>query len=222
MPRNQLLIGLVAVILVAVIGTAVWFFWPANHAPDGKPVPGNPGFTILSSDRTLGKRNAKIVLIEYGAPSCPVCAEFNADTFPQLKKNYIDTGKVFYVFRVFPLRADDGTAEKMARCLPEDKYFSFIDLLFRNQPLWDVENGVLDVHGGLVRVGQMAGMSPAQIDKCIDNKQEDDRINKVAADGDARNTITRTPTNVVNGMPQPAGAIPYADLSKILDAQLAK
>jgi protein-disulfide isomerase len=220
--RNQLLIAFAAVILVAVIGAAAWFFRAANQAPNGTPAPGNPGFTILASDRTLGKRDAKVVLIEYGAPSCPVCAEFNADTFPQLKKNYIDTGKVFYVFRVFPIREDDGTAEKIARCLPEDKYFSFIDLLFRNQPLWDVENGVLDVHGGLVHVGQMAGLSPQQVDKCIDNKQEDNRINKVAADGDARYTITGTPTIVVNGMPQPAGAIPYADLSKILDAQLAK
>ncbi len=100
------------------------------------------GYEILPTDRTLGNPNAKVVLIEYAAPSCPVCADFNAQTFPQLKANYIDTGKVFTSSASFPLRADDGAAEKIARCLPEDKYFSFIDLLFRNQPKWDVEYGV--------------------------------------------------------------------------------
>ena len=114
---------------------------------------------------------------------------------------------MFYVFRVFPLRPDDGTAEKIARCLPEDKYFSFIDLLFRNQPKWDVEYGVTDVHGGLVLLGRIAGMSADQVDKCIDNKTEDDRINKVAADGETKYNITGTPTLIVDGMPQLAGAM---------------
>jgi protein-disulfide isomerase len=218
--RNQSYILAGAVIVLAA-SIAAWFLMVPNPSPASLAA-ADPGYVILKTDRTLGNRNAKVVVIEYGAPSCPVCAYFAANTFPQFKANYIDTGKVFYAFRVFPLRADDGTAEKMARCLPEDKYFPFIDLLFRNQPLWDVENGVLDVHGGLVRVGQMAGMSPAQIDKCIDNKQEDDRINKVAADGETKYNISGTPTLVVDGMPQPAGATPYADLSRILDAELAK
>ena len=94
-------------------------------------------------------------------------------TFPQLKAKYIDTGKIFYVFRVFPLRPDDGAAEKIARCLPEDKYFSFIDLLFRNQPKWDVEYGVQSpegVHDGLVLLGRIAGMSAEQVDQCIDEQ----------------------------------------------------
>jgi protein-disulfide isomerase len=124
------------------------------------------------------------------------------------------------VFRVFPLRADDGTAEKIARCLPEDKYFSFIDLLFRNQPKWDVEYGVTDVHAGLVLMGRIAGMSADQVDKCIDNKTEDDRINKVAADGESKYNISGTPTFVVNGNALPAGN-DYDGLSKALDAALA-
>src|SRR5579863_3661123 len=98
-----------------------------------------PGYTLTDHDRTMGNAKAKLVLIEYAAPSCPVCAQFNSATFPQLKADYIDTGKVYYLFRLFPLRADDAAAEKIARCLPEDKYFPFIDLLFRNQPKWDVE-----------------------------------------------------------------------------------
>ena len=111
--------------------------------------------------------------------------------FPLLKKNYIDTGKVYYVFRVFPLQPSDGAAEAMARCLPEDKYFQFIDLLFRNQPKWDREYGVTDVHGGLVQMGRIAGMSADQVDKCIADKAKQDRINKVAQDGQTKYNITR-------------------------------
>ena len=74
---------------------------------------------------------------------------------------------------MFPLRADDGTAEKIARCLPEDKYFAFIDLLFRNQPKWDVEyRGPVagSVHDGLVLLGRIAGMSAEQVDQCMDEQ----------------------------------------------------
>ena len=128
---------------------------------------------------------------------------------------------MFYVFRQFPIRPDDGAAEKIARCLPEDKYFAFIDLLWRNQPLWDVENGVVDVHGGLVRVGRMAGLSADQVDKCIDNKAEDDRINKQTADGESRYSITGTPTFILDGTNIGSGNIPISQMSKSIDAALA-
>ena len=80
-----------------------------------------------------------LVLIEYAAPICPHCARFNEGVSAKIKKTYIDTGKIYYVFRVFPLSPYDGQAEKLARCMPADKYFSFIDLLFRSQPKWDPE-----------------------------------------------------------------------------------
>jgi protein-disulfide isomerase len=165
------------------------------------------------------------VLIEYAAPTCPVCANFAAQNFPQLKAQYIDTGKVLYVFRIFPLRSDDGSAEKVARCLPEDKYFAFIDLLFKNHPKWNVEYGVQSpegVHEGLVLLGRIAGMSREQVDQCLDNKAEDDRINKVSSDGESRYSITGTPTFILNGTSIGSGNIPFDTMSKLLDTELAK
>lgn len=190
-----------------------------------KPSASGQGFEILPSDRTLGNPKSKVVLIEYAAHSCPVCAAFNEQTFPRLKASYIDTGKIFYVFRLFPLRADDGAAEKIARCLPEDKYFTFVDLLFRNQPKWDVEYGVQPgegVRAGLVLLGRIAGMSEEQVDQCMANKAEDDRINKVASDAEARYGITGTPTFILNGVSQGSGNIPYDRMAQLLDAELAK
>jgi protein-disulfide isomerase len=216
--RKTVWIALSVIIVLAAAGIA--WLWMKPGADLGTTTASGSGYTIVSTDRTLGNPKATVVLLEYAAPSCPVCAAFNAQNFATLKAKYIDTGKVFYVFRVFPLRADDGTAEKIARCLPEDKYFSFIDLLFRNQPKWDVEYGVTDVHAGLVLMGRIAGMSADQVDKCIDNKTEDDRINKVAADGESKYNISGTPTFVVNGNALPAGN-DYDGLSKALDAALA-
>jgi len=120
--------------------------------------------------------------------------------------------------------ADDGLAEKIARCLPEDKYFTFIDLLFKNQPKWDVEFGVTPegVHDGLVLLGRIAGMSREQVDQCMDNKAEDDRINKVSSEGESRYSIRGTPTFILNGTSIGSGNIPFDSMSKLLDTELAK
>jgi protein-disulfide isomerase len=218
--RKTLLIVLGLALLIAAGGIGYYFTSGAGEteAANGQ------GFAIVPSDRVLGNRKSKVVLIEYAAPSCPVCANFNAQSFPRLKAQYIDTGKIFYVFRVFPLRADDGLAEKIARCLPEDKYFTFIDLLFKNQPKWDVEFGVTPqgVHDGLVLLGRIAGMSREQVDQCMDNKAEDDRINKVSSEGESRYSITGTPTFILNGTSIGSGNIPFDTLSKLLDTELAK
>jgi protein-disulfide isomerase len=215
---------LLAVLGLAVLIAAAAIAWNMGlFGTSGEPASAK-GYDITPSDRTMGNRNAKVVLIEYAAPTCPICANFNANNFPPLKTKYIDTGKVFYVFRVFPLRPDDGSAEKIARCLPEDKYFTFIDLLFKNQPKWDWEFGISPqgVHDGLILLGRIAGMSSEQVDQCMVNKAEDDRINTVAADGQSRYSITGTPTFILNGVNIGSGNIPFDSMSKLLDTELAK
>ena len=220
MSRKTLLIVLGLAVLIAAGGIGYYFTSGAgvSEAANGQ------GFEIVPSDRVLGNRKSKVVLIEYAAPTCPVCANFNANSFPRLKAQYIDTRKILYVFRVFPLRADDGLAEKIARCLPEDKYFTFIDLLFKNQPKWDWEFGVTPqgVHDGLVLLGRIAGMSSEQVDQCMVNKAEDDRINKVSSEGESRYSIRGTPTFILNGANIGSGNIPFDTLSKLLDTELAK
>jgi protein-disulfide isomerase len=219
--KKQLLI-LLAVFVLLAGGLGAWLTFGSDLSTGGDSATGASGGVVLTpADRTIGNPKAKVVLIEYGASSCPVCAAWNAESFPTFKSTYVDTGKVLYVFRQFPIRPDDGAAEKIARCLPEDKYFAFIDLLWRNQPLWDVENGVVDVHGGLVRVGRMAGLSADQVDKCIDNKAEDDRINKQTADAESRYDVTGTPTFVLDGTNIGSGNIPISQMSKSIDAALA-
>jgi protein-disulfide isomerase len=220
--KKQLFI-LAGLVVLVVAGAIAWYFMGASGDSATAATAGSgPGYTLTKNDRTMGNPKAPVVLIEYAAPSCPVCAHFNEATFPQFKQNYVDSGKVYYVFRVFPLRSDDGAAEKIARCLPEDKYFAFIDQLFRNQSKWDVEYGVQDVRGALVREARIVGMSAEQANKCMDDTSHDSTINQVAQDGERKYNITGTPTIVVAGVAQPSGDIPYETLKQTLDAALAK
>jgi protein-disulfide isomerase len=220
---RKTLIGIGVVVILAIAGIAYAYNVMDSGSVGGSSASG-PGFTLVSTDKTMGNPKAKVVLIEYGAPSCSICAYFFQNEFPKLKQNYIDTGKIFYVFRVFPLRELDGDSEKMARCLPEDKYFTFIDQLWRNQPKWDNAEypGITDAHAALVQQGRIAGMTSEQVDQCINNKEQDDRINKVAAEAEQRYSINATPTFILDGTPLSAGSVPYDQLSKDLDAEIAK
>ena len=112
MSRKTLLI--VGVVVLAVLGAMAWYAMSGSSS-DTPATASGKNYEIYPTDRTLGNPKSKVVLIEYAAPSCPVCAAFNAQSFGRLKTQYIDTGKIFYVFRVFPLRPDDGAAEKIAR-----------------------------------------------------------------------------------------------------------
>ena len=220
MKRNQLLYGIVGIAVVAMLVAAYFVFYGSNTGTADSTVD-RANVTITPSDRTLGKKDAPILMVEYAAPICPHCAHFNEAMFPQMKANYIDTGKVYYVFRVFPLQSADVAAEAIARCLPADNYFQFIDLLFRNQPKWDPENGVQDVHGGLVQMGRIAGLSAEQVDRCIANQAEQERIAKVGQDATTRYNINGTPTFIINGQIHSTFAN-WQELKDYLDSQLKK
>jgi protein-disulfide isomerase len=219
--RTQVLIGIVVLALLA-LGAGAYVLL-GNNSPETLAA-ANPGATngAVPGDRTLGSPKAKVTIIEYAAPQCPHCARYNADVIPLLKANYIDTGKVFYIFRVFPIGPADIPAESIARCQPADNYFQFIDLLFRNQAKWDPENGVTDVRGGLMAVSRIAGMTTEQVDACMNNKDEQTRIMAVAQDATNRYGVNGTPTLIINGEVEPAGAVPWTDLKSKLDSLLAQ
>ncbi|MBV9548080.1 MAG: DsbA family protein [Alphaproteobacteria bacterium] len=174
-------------------------------------------FEIKPDDRTLGNPNANVTLIEYAAFTCPHCAAFNEQVFPQLKKNYIDNGKVFYVFRLFARGPQDGLAEKLARCAPREKYFTMTDVIFRSQPKWDYEFGIQDGRAQLVKLGQEMGLKADQINACMDSSADNGRINANGQEAVNRYGLTGTPTFVINGKALESGALPYDELAKKLD-----
>ncbi len=216
-------IWIVLGVIAVLAGGGAWYFLGVSS--DGAAAPRQAGASdpITERDMTMGNPKAKVVFIEYAAPMCPHCAHFNNDIMPDIKKTYIDTGKVFYVFRVYPIGAPDGVVEKLARCMPRTKYFPFMDQLFHSQQRWDPEFGVQNVGGALLEQARIAGMSEEQFKACTTDTKEDALINQVASDGQARYNITGTPTVVVNGTNVSPGIVPTLEQMRgFLDAALAR
>jgi protein-disulfide isomerase len=218
MTRTQLLIGVVVVAAVA-LGVAAWFIFAGSSANEAAAAA--PATVLAQDDHTLGSPKAPITVIEYAAPMCPHCAHFDVDVFPDFKRQYIDTGKVYFVFRVFPLGAPDVAVEAMARCLPKESYFSFLDLMYRNQSQWDPDGyAIPDIHAALVHMGAIAGMSSSQVDACISNQATQQRIQQVGTDAQTRYGVYQTPSFIING--QLENPVTLDQLKAIIDPELAK
>lgn len=195
-----MLLGLIVLALL-VVGGGAWYVFQDNGAGSAEPVgTTRAGFTLTSYDSTQGSPKAPLLVVEYGAPTCPVCARFDSTVFPEFKKNWIDTGKAYYVFRMYPLSAVDVAAENIARCLPHDQYFAFIDLLYRNQAKWDPDgNTIPDVHGALIQMAQLGGLSAEKADACMQDQAAQKRVADSAADAEKNYMIDHTPTIFANG-----------------------
>ena len=165
----------------------------------------------------LGNPEAPITIIEYASLTCPHCAEFDKSVLPQIKQAYIDTGKAKLVYRDFPLDATALKASMIARCLPSDRYFAFIDVLFKQQSSWAYGG---DPKTGLLRVARLAGMSQDSFDKCFDDKQVEDQVLQERLDGSRQFNIQGTPTLIVNGKVSDGNS--FEDLDKMLKPLAAK
>ena len=200
--KTWIILGVMAVLIA---GAGGWYVFGRDgdmRSLGAASAAGAGGYEPLPTDHTFGNPKAKVTVIEYASPTCPVCANFMINFYPKLKTDYIDTGKILYVYRVFLRGPDDAVAEKLARCMPKDKYLSFHDMLFRNQSKWDYEFGIPSpdgVHAALVQLAGEAGMSAAEADRCIASTKDEDAISKVGEDGVAKYQVNATPTFVVNG-----------------------
>jgi protein-disulfide isomerase len=149
-------------------------------------------------DMAIGPADAKVTITEFASMTCPHCAAFNAETFPKIKSEYIDTGKIRYIFREFPLDIKAAAGSMLARCIAKDdagKYFAVVDLLFRQQNDWVVKNTTET----LTRIGKQAGLSAQEVEDCLKNQQ---LLDKIAADQKYASDVLKvdsTPTFFVNG-----------------------
>ena len=122
-------------------------------------------------EMAMGDDKAPVTVIEYASMTCPHCAHFQETTFPELKKRYIDTGKVRYIFREFPLDSLAAAAFMLARCAgknDKDKYFALVDTLFRQQRTWAVEKPLPP----LLAIAKQAGLHRADL-QCLPGESED-------------------------------------------------
>jgi protein-disulfide isomerase len=130
--------------------------------------------------------------------TCPHCAAFNADVFPKIKAAYIDTGKIRWIFREFPLDVKAAAGSMLARCIGKDdagKYFAVVDMLFRSQNDWVLKNTTESLN----LIGKQAGLSQQQVEDCLKDQA---LLDKIAADQKYASEVLKvnsTPTFFLNG-----------------------
>lgn len=149
-------------------------------------------------DMALGPKDAAVTITEYASMTCPHCAAFTENVFPKIKAAYIDTNKIRFVFREFPLDIKAAAGSMLARCIAKDdgpKYFAVIDMLFKQQNDWVLKNTTET----LKRIGKQAGLSEQGVETCLKDQA---LLDKIAADQKFASEVLKvdsTPTFFING-----------------------
>jgi protein-disulfide isomerase len=187
----------------------------AQASPAAQPTDANRGPRRENGDMVIGAANAPVTIIEYASLTCPHCARFHNETLPKLKSEYVETGKVKYVFRDFPLDRVALSAATIAQCAGPELYFTFLDVFFQQQPNWTRGNDTEAMLASLRRLARMGGMSDDQIDDCLKNKQMQDAVLASRMGGETQFQVRSTPTLIINGE-RHAGALSFDELEKII------
>jgi protein-disulfide isomerase len=160
-------------------------------------------------EMAIGDEKAPITVIEYASMTCPHCAHFSETTFPELKKRYIDTGKVRFIFREFPLDQLAAAGFILARCAGPDKFFPLVETLFAQQRDWVVQRPLAP----LMAIAKQAGLSQQAFEACLDNKEMLEGMEKVRNQAAEKFGVNSTPTFFVNGK-RLAGALSIEEMEK--------
>jgi protein-disulfide isomerase len=149
-------------------------------------------------DMALGPATSPVTITEYASMTCGHCANFNETVFPKIKSEFIDTGKIRYVFREFPLDIKAAAGSMLARCIANGdsgKYFAVVDMLFKQQNDWVMKNTAET----LTRIGKQAGLSQQAVETCLKDQA---LLDKIAADQKFASEVLKvnsTPTFFING-----------------------
>lgn len=192
----------------------------------------NPDVVVLDSDglpsladlmkagplgeKSLGKANAPVTVIEYMSLTCPHCRVFHTQTYPKFKRRFIDTGKVRYIVREFPIGRSAGNAAIITRCGKRDRTFRLIDLLLRQQKRWVSQEVRLDA---IYSVAKQAGLSRAEFDRCLQDKDLLDGLQWVKDRG-RKLGVSGTPTFFINGR-KVRKPLKYEELKRLINAALS-
>ncbi len=168
-------------------------------------------------DIWLGDPNAPVTVIEYAATTCSHCAHFTETGFPVLKSKYIDTGKVKYTLREFPLNPLDVAGYMLARCSGDAKYYAVVDLLMRNQEKWAFVPKPLDALASMVK---QAGFTQESFEACLKDQKIYDAVIAVRERGE-KVGVDSTPTFFINGK-KVSGAMTPKDIETEIEPLLKK
>jgi protein-disulfide isomerase len=214
--RELLTTGAVLALGAAVVSAGVLPpFTTLAFAEDNNPSPEDLAHAGPGGDIMIGSDKAPVTVIEYASMTCPHCAHFEETTLPELKKRYIDTGKVRYVMREFPLDALAAAGFMLARCAGPDKYETVVETLFAKQPDWVVQQPIAP----LMAIAKQFGFTEESFNACLANQKVLDDIQAVRDHAVNKLAVNSTPTFFVNGK-RLVGDVSIDQLAKEIDPYL--
>lgn len=201
-----------ALVIVAAAGVAGWMYFGQRPASIPAAKPDLMAASPLG-ENAMGNADAPVTVVEYASLTCPHCANFHEKFFPDLKKRFIDTGKVRFIFREFPRDELDLFAYMLARCVSngnKDKYFAFVGTLFEQQEKWVVRQPLPP----LTLIAKQAGFTEESIEACSKDKKVQEGVEWSGENG-SKLGVDSTPTFFLNGTKFSGN---FEDLSKAIAA----
>jgi protein-disulfide isomerase len=195
-------IGPLMALAVAACGGA------SPAAPSVTPTTPFPAMSVMLAEKVLGSATAPVTMTEYSSLTCSHCGDFQVTTFPLLKSDYIDTGRVKFVARDFPLNEPAIAAAMVARC-SGDRYFAVVDALFRAQGAWAP---LADSTGGIKKVVAPLGMTSDDVDACLALTELRNGVLAIKQGGSQNYGVSATPTFIINNLTL-VGALSYAEFA---------
>ena len=186
----------------------------------GQPQTGQKVNVSVGHFPALGKKGAKVQIIEFADLRCPFCHQFFTDTEPQIIKDYVDTGKADFYFRQYAFLGPASTvAANAAECANEQgKFWDLHDYLYKNQP--SESDTSMYTTDNLTNIAGQLGMDTNQFSSCLSANKDNDKVNADFSDGQKAG-VTGTPTIFIDGLPL-VGAQPYSAFKAVIDQELAK
>ena len=173
-------------------------------------------------EMVLGNPDAEVTVVEYASFTCPHCASFHAGSFKDLKKDFIDTGKIKFVYREVYFDRQGLWAAIVARCGEgaENRYFGIADMIYENQRAWARQEDPAAIVDSLRRFGKTAGLTDTQLDQCFSDADTAQKLYARYLQLAEEDSVTSTPTFIING--DLYSNMPYAEMAEVINAALGE
>jgi len=220
--KSMLLLLVSAVLVVGLAaGLTIGIYLQTQPTtPPQETTPVRVAGVSVDDDPSVGSEDAPVTIVEFGDFQCPFCRRFFENTLPELKKRYVDSGKVRFVYRDFPIRGMHKYAQKAAEaaeCADEQgKFWEYHDLLFERQAAWSTGNATTLFND----YASELGLNPDKFKECLDSDRYEAEVEKDLQDG-IRYGVGGTPTFYINGL-KVVGARPLDDFIRVIESELSK
>ncbi len=219
---NRSILAIAAVAVLAVGGYFVWSSGQPNQTEFAASANAAESDVDTSGvlDMSIGNPNAAVTVIEYASYTCPHCRSFHEGPFKQLKADYIDTGKINFIYREVYFDRPGLWAGMVARCGGPERFFGIADIIYQQQDVWARAGDPTLIAEELSKIGRTAGLDGDTINACLRDAEKAEALVAAYEKNAAADNINSTPSFVING--QNYSNMSYAEFSRILDGELGE